>query len=293
MVGGVPSSYLDLNDPGFLAFEYMQQMAAVVDAVTHGPLKILHLGAAGCALARYWDAERPGSRQLAVDIDARLNERVRAWFDLPRAPRLRLRAADAAEVLRTTRANTYDVIVRDVFSGAVTPEHLIGLDVAEAARAALAPGGVYLVNCGDRPPLTLARRELATITRAFTTHAPSGHTLPAHAALIAEPGILKGRRYGNLVIAAVKPPVIPDDEPSSSGSTPSSNPLAMSTSATAPGPAPSSSTPTQLTLAESPLTSPALARALRALPVPAHILTGTELTRFAGTAAPLIPPHNR
>ena len=47
-VNGVPSSYLDLDDPGFLAFEYMQQMDAVVAATTSGPLRAMHLGAAGC-----------------------------------------------------------------------------------------------------------------------------------------------------------------------------------------------------------------------------------------------------
>src|SRR6187455_1884085 len=54
LVNGVPSSYLDLVDPAHLAFEYMQQMAAVIDRVgdTGGPLDVVHLGAAGCALAR-------------------------------------------------------------------------------------------------------------------------------------------------------------------------------------------------------------------------------------------------
>ncbi|WP_391540494.1 spermidine synthase, partial [Isoptericola variabilis] len=76
-VNGVPSSALDLADPGFLAFEYMQQMAAVLALLPPGPLRVLHLGAAGCALARYVEHERPGSRQLGVDVDARLTTLVR------------------------------------------------------------------------------------------------------------------------------------------------------------------------------------------------------------------------
>ena len=55
--------------------------------------------------------------------------------------------------------------------------------------AALRPGGVYLANCADRPPLALARTEAATIASVFR-----------HTALVAEPGVLRGRRYGNVVL---------------------------------------------------------------------------------------------
>jgi spermidine synthase len=200
-VNGAPSSFIALNDPQFLAFEYMQQMDAVMAAITSPPeaLRALHLGAAGCCLARCWDAQRPGSRQVAVDVDARLVADVREWFDLPRAPRLRLRAGDALDAMSTARPQSYDVIVRDVYAHDATPAHLITLAAAEYAAAALRPGGVYLVNCADRPPLRTARREVATLAAAFGPSAVAEQRL----ALIAEPGILKGRRYGNLVIAAV------------------------------------------------------------------------------------------
>jgi hypothetical protein len=57
-VNGVPSSSLDLADPGFLDFEYMQQMAAFVALLPPGPLRVLHLGAAGSAFARLPSARR-------------------------------------------------------------------------------------------------------------------------------------------------------------------------------------------------------------------------------------------
>ncbi|WP_245885602.1 spermidine synthase [Xylanimonas oleitrophica] len=245
-VNGVPSSYLDLGDPGFLAFEYMQQMDAVVAATTAGPIHALHLGAAGCALARRWDAERPGSRQLAVDVDARLTQLVREWFALPRAPRLRLRADDAARAVASSAPGLYDVVVRDVFAGDSTPEHLVTRAVADDVLRTLRPGGLYLVNCADRPPLGRARAELATLAAAFGPGAAGEGRL----GLVAEPAILKGRRYGNLVLAAVR--ARPDDEDGAPD-----------------------------------LRSPALGRTLRSLPVPAQVLTGAELERFVGAARPL------
>lgn len=191
LVNGVPSSYLDLADPAALAFEYMQQMALVLDRLDDGtqPLDVVHLGAAGCALARAVHARRPGSRQVAVELDTALPELVRAWFDLPRSPALRIRAGDAREQLTAMPAASADVVVRDVFAGSTTPGHVVTREMVAQVTRVLRPGGVYLVNCADRPPLTAARSEVATLVDAF-----------ADVAAVAEPGVLRGRGYGNLVL---------------------------------------------------------------------------------------------
>lgn len=197
LVNGVPSSYLDLADPTRLVFEYMQQMAAVIERYgdVGGPIDVVHLGAAGCALARAVDAARPGSRQLAIELDTVLPELVRGWFDLPRAPALRIRAGDArAELARLADASA-DVVVRDVFAGDTTPGHVRTREMVALVTRVLRPGGVYLANCADRPPLAGARAEVATLREAF-----------ADVAVIAEPGLLRGRGYGNVVLAATDDP---------------------------------------------------------------------------------------
>lgn len=194
LVNGVPSSCLDLADPTWLEFEYMQQMAAVVDEMAPGPLSAVHLGAGACALARWLEAVRPGSRQLAVDVDAELVHWVRVWFDLPRSPRLRLRAQDAEQALTGLPDASRDVIVRDVFTGDATPDRFRAAGFVEQVARVLRPGGVYLVNCADRPPLRIAQAEAATVAH-----------LLADAAVIAEPAQLKGRRYGNVVIVGAGP----------------------------------------------------------------------------------------
>ncbi|MEG3614862.1 fused MFS/spermidine synthase [Isoptericola haloaureus] len=253
-VNGVPSSCLDLADPGFLAFEYLQQMAAVVDALPAGPVRAVHLGAAGCALPRYVEHTRPGSRQIGVDIDAELLRLVRDWFDLPRSPALRLRADDAGRALSGLAPGLADVVVRDVFDGDTTPEHLVGRAFAEACVRALRPGGLLLANCADRPPLTTARREVASVADALGDDPIEQGRL----ALVAEPAILKGRRYGNVTIVAVTSPeqdAAPDGVPDAPGSL--------------------------------DVRAADLGRALRSLAVPAHVLAGAELSRFVAGAAPL------
>jgi len=279
-VNGVPSSSLDLADPGFLDFEYMQQMAAFVALLPRGPLRVLHLGAAGSAFARHVEHERPGSRQLGVDLDARLLELVREWFALPRSPLLRLRADDAGRALASARDASYDVVVRDVFAGDRTPAHLVGTGFAAEAHRVLRPGGVLLVNCADRPPLTTARREVASLAQAFGPHAAGEGRLAA----VAEPAILKGRRYGNLVLAAVRavPEPAPADRAGShqgDGEPGTTQETRQDAAQAAPGPADDVEAPD--------LRDPRLGRALRTLAVPATLLVGDDASAFAGTAAPL------
>src|SRR5690606_3433057 len=160
-------------------------MAAFVALLPSGPLRVLHLGAAGSAFARHVEHERPGSRQLGVDLDARLLELVREWFALPRAPLLRLRADDAGRSLASARDQSYDLVVRDVFAGDRTPAHLVGTGFAAQAHRVLRPGGVLLVNCADKPPLATARREVASLAAAFGPDAATSGRLAA----VAEPAI--------------------------------------------------------------------------------------------------------
>ncbi|PFG38416.1 spermidine synthase [Georgenia soli] len=197
MLGSTESSSLDLDDPGYLEFEYMQQMAVVIDAARPaGPLRALHLGAAGCAFPRALDARRPGSTQLAVELDEKLAALVREWFDLPRAPRLRIRTGDARAVTAAQRTGTWEVVVRDVFHHAEVPRHVRTLEAAADVHRALVPGGLYLLNLTDHPPLQKARMEVATLQQVF-----------AHVQLVADPAILRGRRYGNVVLAASDHPL--------------------------------------------------------------------------------------
>ena len=198
LVNGVPSSFVDHADPTWLEFEYMQQMAAFVEHVTQGPLRAVHLGAGGCTMARWLDHTRPGSTQLAVEVDPVLATLVRSWFDLPRSPALRIRVGDARDELASLPDTSADLVIRDVFAPDVTPPRLRTVEFARDVARVLRPGGLYLANCADRPPLRLARSEVATFYAVF-----------ADVALVAEPGQFTGRRHGNLVLAAIHAPGSP------------------------------------------------------------------------------------
>lgn len=199
-VNGMPSSPVHLDRPTVLDFEYMQWIADVLQVAAPRPepepLDVVHLGGAGCALPRYVEAVRPGSRQVVVELDAELARLVRRWFDLPRSPRLRLQTGDAREGLSRRRDDSADAVVRDVFSTDLTPRHLTTRQfVADAARV-LREGGLYLANVADSATLTVLRAEVATLASVFP-----------HTALVAEPAALRRRRWANALLLGSRAPL--------------------------------------------------------------------------------------
>lgn len=197
-INGEPSSHIDLGDPQTLAFDYMRWMSELARSHwdSSSKLRVLHLGGGACTLARAFASIYPEARQVVVELDGRLAVLVREWFDLPRAPLLRVRVGEARAVTETLADDSRDLIIRDVFAGNSTPRPLTTLEFTRQARRVLSPGGIYVVNCGDTPDLRGARAEAATIGAVFE-----------HTAIIADPAMLKGKRDGNIVIAGSDVPI--------------------------------------------------------------------------------------
>ncbi|MBY6060234.1 spermidine synthase [Microbacterium esteraromaticum] len=197
IVDGTPQSHVDLDDPTHLHFEYIVRMGAVIDQLgttASAPLSAVHLGAGAMTLPRYIAATRPGSRQQVIEWEAPLVALVREHLPLPRGAAIRVRIGDAREALsRMPPALTghCDLVISDVFSGAQTPAHLTSVEFYREIADLLSPTGVLLVNVADGPGLAFARRQVATVATVFR-----------EVALLADTQVLKGRRFGNLVLVA-------------------------------------------------------------------------------------------
>ncbi|MFN8076905.1 MAG: fused MFS/spermidine synthase [Kineosporiaceae bacterium] len=195
LIDGVASSHLDPDDPLRLDFEYMRWMGDALDLLLpDGPVSAVHLGAAGCTLARYVEATRPGSRQVAVESDGEVIAAVREGLGLRSTARLRIREGDGRAVLADlagTRPHGYDVVIRDAFLDAVVPAHLTTVEYVDLVAAALSPRGLYLANVGDVAGLPRTRQEAAAAAALGPV------------AVVAEPAQFKGgSRHGNAVLLA-------------------------------------------------------------------------------------------
>jgi spermidine synthase len=210
LIDGILQSEVDLADPRRLEIEYMRRLGHLADLAAPAgmPLDVLHLGGGALTLARYVEATRPGSRQLAVESSATVAALVSRRLPVAKAGLARhsraepgrarpgtgeigVLVADARAALERLPAGSFDVLVADVFAGAQTPAHLTSVEFTVAGAKALRPTGLYAVNVGDGPPLAHARGRVAAVRSVF-----------AHVCVLAEPAVLRGRRFGNLVVVA-------------------------------------------------------------------------------------------
>ena len=103
---------------------------------------------------------------------------------------------DARMLVAGEPADSRDLVVGDAFGHLVVPWHLATREMAAEVRRVLRPGGVYVQNVIDYPPLRFVRAELATVAAEFT-----------HVALIAPPEALAGQRGSNFLIVASDAPL--------------------------------------------------------------------------------------
>ena len=197
-IDGAPQSYVDLDDPAYLNFEYQRRIGHVIDlgAPPGKPVQAVHLGGGALTLARYIAATRPRSTQQAVERDAALVQLVRRELPLDPNARIRVRSADAREGLAKVPEGWADLVIADVFSGARTPAHLTSTEFLGDVRRVVKPGGVYAANLADGPPLAHLRGQIATAAGVFP-----------ELALVADPAVLRGKRFGNAVLVASDHPL--------------------------------------------------------------------------------------
>ncbi|MEU1348168.1 fused MFS/spermidine synthase [Streptomyces sp. NPDC005786] len=192
-IDGAPQSHVDLDDPTYLSFEYQRRIGHIADLVAPAgqPLHVVHLGGGAFTLARYIAATRPRSTQQIVEVDAALVQLVRRELPLDPQARIRVRATDARAGLGKVQDDWADLVIADVFSGARTPAHLTSTEFLAEVRRVLKPGGSYVANLADGPPLAHLRGQIATAAAVFP-----------ELALAADPTVFRGRRFGNAVLLA-------------------------------------------------------------------------------------------
>ncbi len=192
VVDGTPQSHVQPDDPELLVFEYVQQFALVVGALPPGPLAVTHVGGAGLTLPRWVEATRPGSPQIVLEPDAGLTELVRRELPLPRRHRIRVRPVDGATGVQALADASADVVVVDAYAGGQVPAELTTVGFLGQVHRVLRPHGVVLLNIADEPARRYLARVLASVTAAGFVDL----------LVIGTFEVLRGRRFGNTVVAA-------------------------------------------------------------------------------------------
>ncbi len=193
LLDGVANGYVDFRDPEHLGIDYLQRLAAALDAlIPRGePIDVLHLGGGAFALPRRIAATRPAARQEVVEIDPSIVALARAHLRLRPGPGLRVTVQDARAAVERRSGASADVIVCDAFAGTEVPAGLLTREFARAVRRVLKPDGVYLLNVIDVAPPTVAPRAVASVLTAFEG-----------AVVFGAEGVVRAAAAGNLLLAA-------------------------------------------------------------------------------------------
>ena len=187
-VDGVAQSYVDLVDPTHVEFGYVRVLAAVVDALappTPAPIAVVHVGGGAATLARRIAVMRPGSAQTVIEADEALARGVEERLG---TAGFTFRLGDGRGEVAWLPADTAAGLVTDAFVGSAVPPPLTTREYLQDVRRVLNVDGWYAVNVADAHPFAYARRVVATVDEVF-----------ARCLLVAEPGVLRGRRFGNVI----------------------------------------------------------------------------------------------
>lgn len=192
-VSGTEQSYVDLDDPTRLEFDYVQRIADVIDA--HGrpgeAMRFVHIGGAAMTIPRYVAATRPRSAQIVLEPDEGMTSLVREQLPLPRNSGIKVRPVDGRTGMAAMRPDFADIVVLDAFDGSQIPADLVTTEFFEVVARVVADDGLFLLNLADRAPFAYVRRVLRGVCDNFAT-----------VMISAEPATLKGRRFGNVLVVA-------------------------------------------------------------------------------------------
>jgi predicted membrane-bound spermidine synthase len=191
-------SYVDLDDPTRLEFEYIQSFADVVESEFPGqpPIDALHIGGGGFTMPRYLRAAYPGTRSTVLEIDQAVLDTNRERLGLDTGPDLRVEIGDARIGIRARPDDSADLVVSDAFGSLSVPWHLTTTEFITEVQRVLRADGVYVLNIIDYPPMRFVRAELRTLQEHFP-----------YVGAIAPDAEFEGFYGGNVVLVAADGPL--------------------------------------------------------------------------------------
>jgi MFS family permease len=190
---------VDLRDPTDLQFGYVRRFADATAPFRAGlgaSPDVLHIGGGGFTFPRYIAALHPEARQTVLELDPRIYEIAQSELGYVPSDRIDVRLGDARQSIRALPSDAFDIVIGDAFGGLAVPWHLTTREMLDQIARVLRPGGAYVVNIIDYPPLRFVRAEAATAATVFS-----------HVAVIAGRGTIAGEGGGNLVLVGSDTPL--------------------------------------------------------------------------------------
>ena len=196
MFGDTSQSWVDPDRPDLLLFEYVVQVSLLFehglpDAGGTERLRVIHIGGAGLSIPRWIAWRRPGTAQIVCEPDADLTAQVRRKLPLPPRSGIKVRDIDGRAGVAAMPASYADLVVVDAFDGAQVPRSLVSGEFLDELARIGRNRRMVIYNVTDSAPFRWTRRLAAGLAERWR-HLVTG----------TEHSVWKGRRFGNLLLAA-------------------------------------------------------------------------------------------
>ena len=192
-------AHVALDDPTGVRFGYIRRFADAAGPYLdrlERPVDVLHVGGGGFTFPRYLEATRTVTSQTVLELDPRVLAIAREQLGFAPNDAIEVLVGDARRSIERLPDTRFDLVVGDAFGGLAVPWHLTTTEFNEEVARVLRPGGMYVMNLIDYPPLGSVRAAAATVGRTFE-----------HVAVIAGRTVLGGQSGGNVVLVASGEPL--------------------------------------------------------------------------------------
>ena len=163
-------SALDLSNPRRTVFAYTDYMHLPV-ILRPDARRVLMIGLGGATVPVRYYQDYPQMHVDVAELDPRVVEVARRYFQAPQGDRLRVTTEDG-RLFMTRSADRYDIILLDAYLIDTIPFHLATREFFAAARAHLVPGGVLgsnVIGALAGPRSGLFRAIYKTVASVFPT----------------------------------------------------------------------------------------------------------------------------
>lgn len=145
---GVIQSRVNVDDPLDLRLAYTRGTLVAWSAVPE-PAHVLIIGLGGGALPRFFHRTLPGTQLDVAELDPKVAEVAKRYFDLPDDERLRVHIGDGRKYVEQATTK-WDLIVLDAYGDSDIPRHLTTAEFLTTVKAHLNAHGVVAGNVWAR-----------------------------------------------------------------------------------------------------------------------------------------------
>lgn len=172
VIDGALHSSISYEDPSKMYFDYTKRLSSLVESLFSGwdTISTLHLGAGALSMARYIEATRPGSTQVAVEIEPDLYDFVESVVPFVNKENIQLIVGDAKDFVEDANKdfkNLFDLVIVELFLGSETTTDITTLEFFRSVKGLLSTNGVIVLNVVDSGNYDIAASKGALIEDVF------------------------------------------------------------------------------------------------------------------------------